>query len=83
VSAQDNPSYYKILKAFKEQTGLSSIINTSFNIHEEPIVCTPADAIRAFKIGHLDFLAIGPFLAENPLVKSGNEPRRQRPDAIG
>ena len=64
VSAQDNPGYYKILKAFKERTGVSSIINTSFNIHEEPIVCTPADAIRAFKIGHLDFLAIGPFLAK-------------------
>jgi carbamoyltransferase len=83
VSAQDNPSYYKILQAFKQQTGLSSIINTSFNIHEEPIVCTPGDAIRAFKIGHLDFLAIGPFLAENPLVKSGTEPRRQRPGAVG
>jgi carbamoyltransferase len=70
VSAQDNPSYYRILKAFKARTGIASIINTSFNIHEEPIVCTPADAIRAFKIGHLDYLAIGPFLAENPLLQS-------------
>ena len=42
------------------------MINTSFNIHEEPIVCTPADAIRAFKMGHLDYLAIGSFLVRSP-----------------
>jgi carbamoyltransferase len=46
--------------------GLTSIVNTSFNIHEEPIVCTPADAIRAFKIGHLDVLAMGSFIAKHP-----------------
>jgi len=65
VSEKDNPSYYKIIRAFKERTGLSSIVNTSFNIHEEPIVCTPEDAIRAFKIGHLDVLAMGPFVAKH------------------
>jgi len=66
VSHEDNPSYYRIISEFKELTGLGTIINTSFNIHEEPIVCTPGDAIRAFKIGHLDYLAIGPFLAKSP-----------------
>jgi carbamoyltransferase len=66
VSEADNPSYYRILKEFKRQTGLSCFVNTSFNIHEEPIVCTPQDAIRAFKDGHLDFLAIGPYLVKNP-----------------
>ena len=35
-------------------------------MHEEPIVCTPDDAIRAFKLGHLDYLAIGHYLARNP-----------------
>jgi len=65
VSEQDNPSYYRIIKAFKEITGIASIVNTSFNIHEEPIVCTPADAIRAFEKGHLDVLAIGGFLVKN------------------
>jgi hypothetical protein len=45
---------------------MSCFVNTSFNIHEEPIVCTPSDAVRAFKTGHLDALAIGPFIAENP-----------------
>jgi carbamoyltransferase len=66
VSESDNPSYYRIVKQFKQLTGMSCIVNTSFNIHEEPIVCTPQDAIRAFKIGHLDVLAIGPFIAHNP-----------------
>jgi carbamoyltransferase len=65
VSESDNPSYHRIVKEFKRLTGLSCIVNTSFNIHEEPIVCSPQDAIRAFKIGHLDVLAIGPFLAKN------------------
>lgn len=65
VSESDNPSYYRIVSEFKRLTGLSSIVNTSFNIHEEPIVCTPQDAIRAFQTGHLDVLAIGPFIAKN------------------
>lgn len=65
VSATDNPGYYRIIKEFKELTGLPSIVNTSFNIHEEPIVCTPDDAVRAFKEGHLDVLALGPFLAKS------------------
>jgi carbamoyltransferase len=65
VSESDNPSYYRILKEFKRLTGLACFVNTSYNIHEEPIVCTPQDAIRAFKDGHLDVLALGPFLAKN------------------
>ena len=65
VSESDNPSYYRIIKEFKRLTGLSCMVNTSFNIHEEPIVYTPHDAIRAFQKGHLDALAIGPFLAMN------------------
>ena len=63
-----NPSFYRIIKEYEKLTGLHSIINTSFNMHEEPIVCTPADAVRAFKLGHLDYLAIGNFLAANPVA---------------
>ena len=65
VSEADNPSYYKIIEAFHRKTGLPCIVNTSFNIHEEPIVCTPEDAVRAFQIGHLDCLAMGPFIVIN------------------
>ncbi len=66
LSRADNPRYYHILSEFHRQTGISSLVNTSFNLHEEPIVCTPQDAIRSFQIGHLDMLAIGPFLAVHP-----------------
>jgi carbamoyltransferase len=81
VRRQDNPSYYGIIKAFKERTGLSCVVNTSFNIHEEPIVCTPSDAVRAFKEGHLDVLAIGPFVAMNPQFK--DRPQRKKLFAKG
>ncbi|MBC8184195.1 hypothetical protein H8E88_24135 [candidate division KSB1 bacterium] len=62
VTEQSNSSFYRIIKEYKKKTGLLSIINTSFNMHEEPIVCTPYDAIRAFNLGHLDYLAMSNFL---------------------
>jgi carbamoyltransferase len=67
VRREVNPGYYDILAAYKEVSGgTSSLINTSFNMHEEPIVASPEDAIRAFRLGHLDVLAIGPCLVLNP-----------------
>lgn len=66
VSEKDNPSMYRILAEYYRLTGLPCVINTSFNMHEEPIVCSPYDAIRAFKLGHLDYLAIGNWIAKNP-----------------
>jgi carbamoyltransferase len=77
VSETDNRSYYRIIKEFEQLTGLPSIVNTSFNIHEEPIVCTPQDAIRAFKDGHLDVLAMGAFLAKNADADDRVEAMRQ------
>ena len=62
VRREINESFYRIIEEFYKLTGNPSIINTSFNMHEEPIVCTPLDAIRAFKLGHLHYLAIGPYL---------------------
>jgi Carbamoyltransferase C-terminus len=66
VGATDNPGYRRIIEEFMHLTGLPCVVNTSFNIHEEPIVCSPPDAVRAFVQGNLDMLAIGPFLAEGP-----------------
>ncbi|MFX0202473.1 MAG: carbamoyltransferase [Candidatus Hodarchaeota archaeon] len=65
IEREVNPSYYKIVDEYRKITGLPTIINTSFNMHEEPIVCTPFDSIRSFKMGHLDYLAIGHFLLKN------------------
>jgi carbamoyltransferase len=65
IQRESNPSYFKIIDEYRKLTGLTSVINTSFNIHEEPIVCTPADAVRAFRFGNLDYLAIGKFLVKS------------------
>jgi carbamoyltransferase len=56
--------YYDVLAGYHRRTGIPSLINTSFNMHEEPIVCTPDDAVRAFVRGHLDCLVLGPFLVD-------------------
>ncbi len=66
IRREVNPGYYDILKEYEKLSGIPSLINTSFNMHEEPIVNTPADAVRAFLQGTLDYLAIGPFLVKHP-----------------
>ena len=64
IERENNPSYYEIVDEYRKMTGLPCVVNTSFNMHEEPIVCTPNDALRAFRDGSLDYLAIGKFLVK-------------------
>ena len=64
VFEEDNPSYYKIIKAYKKYSGVGCVINTSFNMHEEPIVNSPEDAIRALLSGAVDILSLGEFVVE-------------------
>ena len=64
IEREQNPSYYAILKNFYELTGNPTLINTSFNMHEEPIVCSPIDATRAFIDSEIPYLAIGNFLVK-------------------
>ncbi len=66
IKREVNPGYYDIVKEYQKLTSIPTLINTSFNMHEEPIVCSPADAARAFLRGGLDVLVAGPFLVENP-----------------
>ena len=66
VSAEGSPSFHRLLTEYYKLTGIPTVINTSFNMHEEPIVCSPDDAIRAFLQGNLDVLAIGEFLVDHP-----------------
>jgi len=61
VASQENPPYYDLIRTFEQQTGIPVLLNTSFN-ENEPIVCTPQEAIDCFKRTHMDALAIGPFL---------------------
>jgi len=63
VTSDINPSMHRVLEHYESITGIPLLVNTSFNMHEEPIVCTPHDAVRAFLTSRLDYLAIGPFLA--------------------
>ncbi|MDP2624839.1 MAG: carbamoyltransferase C-terminal domain-containing protein [Candidatus Peregrinibacteria bacterium] len=70
IKREQNPRYYGILEEYKKLSGCSTLINTSFNMHEEPIVRTPQDAIRAFLLGNLDVLAIGDFLVEQEVSSS-------------
>ncbi len=64
IEKEDNPSYYEIVDEYRKLTGIPCVINTSFNMHEEPIVCTPNDALRAFQDSSLDYLAIGHYLVK-------------------
>ncbi len=62
IDREVNPIYYDAIKTYADLTGLPTVINTSFNMHEEPIVCTPEEAIKSFTASHLHALAIGNFL---------------------
>jgi carbamoyltransferase len=62
VHQECNPRYYRLLQSFKERTGYGLIVNTSFNVRGEPIVCTPEDAYRCFMRTEMDYLVIGNFI---------------------
>lgn len=62
VDAENQPGMHRILTEYEKLTSIASVINTSFNIHEEPIVCTPQDALRALATAQLDHLALGDHL---------------------
>lgn len=64
VDRETNPGYHALLVAFEALTGCPVLVNTSFNVRGEPIVCTPDDAYRCFLRTGLDALAIGPFLLD-------------------
>jgi carbamoyltransferase len=65
VTREENPMYYDLITAFYRKTGIPVILNTSFN-ENEPIVCTPEEAIDCFQRTRMDVLAIGPFLVTKP-----------------
>jgi len=74
VSRDDNPEYYDMIKAFEDKTGCAVIINTSFNVRGEPIVCEPSHAYLCFMRTEMDYLVMGSFLFDKkkqpPLVET-------------
>ena len=62
VHQDTNPRYWQLIKKFQDRTGYGVIVNTSFNVRGEPIVCTPEDAYRCFRRTEMDYLVMGDFL---------------------
>lgn len=62
VSKEVNPRYWQLIEAFRRLTGYGLVVNTSFNVRGEPIVCSPADAFRCFMGTEMDYLVMGDYL---------------------
>ena len=70
VVKKDNPLYYSMISEFARITGISAVINTSFNDAEQPLVCTPKEALKTFFGTGIDCLAIGSFLVKKSEIKN-------------
>ena len=75
VHTETNPRYHGLISAFKEKTDCSVLINTSFNVRGEPIVCTPEDAYRCFMRTEMDYLVV-----ENFLLEKSQQPEIEKDD---
>jgi carbamoyltransferase len=77
VHASTNPRYHALISRFNELTGCPVVVNTSFNVRGEPIVCTPEDAFRCFMGTEIELLAVGNCLMrkeeQNPALKLNYE----------
>ncbi len=76
VHEETNPRYYRLIRAFEKKTGCPVLVNTSFNVRGEPIVCTPEDAYRCFMRTEMDYLVI-----ENFLLAKQDQPAWEKDDA--
>ena len=76
VSRRTNPRFYSLLSAFEQRTGCPVLINTSFNVRGEPIVCTPEDAYRCFMRTEMDYLVL-----ENILLDKQEQPAIEKDDS--
>jgi carbamoyltransferase len=82
VSSDTNAAFYSIIKAFEERTGYGIVINTSFNVRGEPIVCTPEDAYRCFMRTEMDVLVLGAFVLEKRDQPEWAEKKNWREDYV-
>ncbi len=73
VKRNDNPLYYDMIKAFYDKTGCPVIINTSFNVRGEPLVCSPEDAFRCFMRTEMDYLVMGNFVLNKKEQKASDK----------
>ena len=73
VNNETNPRYYGLIKAFKKITGCPMVVNTSFNVRGEPIVCTPQDAYRCFMRTEMDVLVL-----QNQILFKEDQPKVEK-----
>ncbi len=73
VHKETNPRYWELINAFKQKTGYSLVVNTSFNVRGEPVVCTPEDAYRCFMRTEMDYLVVGDYLFTKTEQPNWNE----------
>ncbi len=73
VSSRTNPRYHNLISAFKQKTGCPTIVNTSFNVRGEPIVCTPQDAYRCFMRTEMDVLVL-----QNQILYKSEQPKIEK-----
>ena len=73
VSKETNPRFYNLISAFKKRTGCPSVVNTSFNVRGEPIVCTPQDAYRCFMRTEMDVLVL-----QNQILHKEKQPSEEK-----
>jgi len=76
VHRDTNPRYHALIEAFEQQTGCALLVNTSFNVRGEPIVCTPEDAYRCFMRTEMDYLVL-----ENMLLRKQDQPPWEKDDS--
>ena len=82
VSRDTNPRFYDLIKEFEKRTGYGIVINTSFNVRGEPIVCTPEDAYRCFMRTEMDCLVLGSFLLRKENQPEWKEKANWRQDYV-
>lgn len=70
VEREQNPLFYALIQAFYDKTGCPILVNTSFNVRGEPIVCTPLDALRCFGNSNIDVLVLGSYLIDRVMLPS-------------
>jgi carbamoyltransferase len=73
VSRRTNARYYDLIQAFKKKTGCPTLVNTSFNVRGEPIVCTPQDAYRCFMRTEMDILVL-----QNQILFKTEQPKAKK-----
>jgi len=82
VHRETNPDYWRLIEAFRRRTGCGLVVNTSFNVRGEPIVCTPEDAYRCFMRTEMDALVVGDWLFEKKDQPAWTEDKEWRESLV-